>query len=206
MSSLHTDWKYQGRFLKMGIKQYRLPGQTQIRSYEIVERINKGDHDIRCLDGVNILPILYSPSRKTKEVLLEKIYRPPVNCYCIEFPGGLIDANESKEQAALRELKEETGYTGKLLDSYSAPLLPVCSGTGSESLCLIPVLINLDQEENFPENVKLHLEEDEVIEVFSVPLDRFESTIRDLSTKKYGIELLVYYMALGLALKKRLVL
>lgn len=93
---------------------------------------------------MNILPILYSPSRKTKEILLEKIYRPPVDRYCIEFPGGLIDENESKESAALRELKEETGYTGMLLEGVPTPLLPVCSGTGSESTCLVPVLVGDD--------------------------------------------------------------
>ena len=72
---------------------------------------------------------------------MEKNYRPPINNYCIEYPGGLIDEGETKEQAALRELKEETGYSGTILEGYSSSLLPVCSGTGSESTYLIPVLV-----------------------------------------------------------------
>lgn len=90
--------------------------------------------------------MLYSPSKGTKHILLEKNYRPPVDKYCIEFPGGLIDENESKEEAALRELKEETGYTGRVMTGFDTPLLPVCSGTGSESTCLIPVLVILHLE------------------------------------------------------------
>ena len=35
---------------------------------------------------------------------------------CVEFPAGLIDEGESPEEAAVRELKEETGYEGKVLD------------------------------------------------------------------------------------------
>ena len=33
-----------------------------------------------------------------------------MNAISVEFPAGLIDQGESPEQAALRELAEETGY------------------------------------------------------------------------------------------------
>jgi ADP-ribose pyrophosphatase len=39
----------------------------------------------------------------------------------IEVPAGLIDAGETAEHAALRELKEETGYIGVV--SQSSPVM-----------------------------------------------------------------------------------
>ena len=43
---------------------------------------------------------------------MQKQYRPPIDKVIIEFPAGLIDAGETAEEAAVRELKEETGYVG----------------------------------------------------------------------------------------------
>lgn len=47
-----------------------------------------------------------------QEILLQKQYRPPLNRVVIETPAGMIDAGETVEQCAERELKEETGYFG----------------------------------------------------------------------------------------------
>lgn len=50
------------------------------------------------------------------EVLLQKQFRPPLDKICIEFPAGLVDKGETPEQAAVRELAEETGYAGEVME------------------------------------------------------------------------------------------
>lgn len=54
---------------------------------------------------------------KGPEIILQKQFRPPINKVTIEVPAGLIDAGETAEQCAERELKEETGYVGKATDT-----------------------------------------------------------------------------------------
>ena len=43
---------------------------------------------------------------------MQKQFHPPIGKVCIEVPAGLIDAGETPEECAVRELKEETGYVG----------------------------------------------------------------------------------------------
>lgn len=50
------------------------------------------------------------PFVSDNEILVIKSYRHLVNSYQIEAPSGYIDPGETPLQAAMRELKEETGY------------------------------------------------------------------------------------------------
>ena len=51
---------------------------------------------------------------KDKQVILVKQFRPGPDEILNEIPGGYIDKNESIQQAAERELLEETGYKGTI--------------------------------------------------------------------------------------------
>ena len=46
------------------------------------------------------------------QVVLARQYRPGPDAVLDELPGGMIDAGESPRDAAVRELREETGYRG----------------------------------------------------------------------------------------------
>lgn len=65
-------------------------------------------------EGVVIYPILKEDPGK---IVLIRQYRYPLGDYLYELPAGLIDAGETPDAAAIREMKEETGlsfevYTG----------------------------------------------------------------------------------------------
>jgi ADP-ribose pyrophosphatase len=55
------------------------------------------------------------PFIKPNKFVIVKQYRYAVKRQTIEFPAGKIDLNETPEQAAFRELQEETGFTSKNL-------------------------------------------------------------------------------------------
>jgi 8-oxo-dGTP pyrophosphatase MutT (NUDIX family) len=48
-----------------------------------------------------------------EEVVLVRQYRHGVREVVLEVPGGIVDKDESLEQAAVRELREETGFTAE---------------------------------------------------------------------------------------------
>lgn len=70
------------------------------------------------IDGVGVVAILKDPSKPndSPRIVLQKQFRPPVNAVVIEVPAGLVDPNESAEVCAVRELKEETGYVGVVVE------------------------------------------------------------------------------------------
>ena len=78
-------------------------------------------------EGVVICSLLKSdPTR----IVLIRQYRYPLGDWIYELPAGLIDAGENAEQAAIRELREETGYRLEPVKGDGAFSRPFYMGAG----------------------------------------------------------------------------
>ncbi|KAL7893372.1 NUDIX hydrolase domain-like protein [Trichoderma sp. SZMC 28014] len=150
------------------------------------------------IDGVGIVAILDKPSGK--EIILQKQYRPPIDKVVIEVPAGLIDAGETAEQAAVRELKEETGYVGEVTET--TPIMYNDPGFCNTNLRMVHVAIDMSLPEN--QDLKPELEENEFIEVFTVPLANLWDECKRLEAEGYAIDARVGTFAEGILLAQRL--
>lgn len=101
------------------------------------------------------------------EVILTKQYRPGPDKILMELPGGLIQVNESPEAAALRELEEETGYSGEA--EFVTKVFDDAYSTMIRS-CVVVKNCHLIGRQSLDEN--------EFIEVITMPLDLFRKHIR----------------------------
>jgi len=71
------------------------------------------------IDGVEVIALLFKKEFIVPKLILIANYRIPIRDYCLEFPAGLIDKDEPYEVCGLRELKEETGYTGTVFTEFN---------------------------------------------------------------------------------------
>lgn len=150
------------------------------------------------IDGVGILAILRKPSGP--EIILQKQYRPPLDKVCIEVPAGLVDAGESAEEAAVRELREETGYVG--VAGETSMVMFNDPGFCTTNLRMVHVDIDMDLEAN--RVPKPELEENEFIEVFTVPLAGLWDECKRLEAEGYAIDARVGNLAEGIAVAQKM--
>ena len=107
--TMKSDKLYEGKMLNLRVDTVELPDKKYSKR-EIVEHPG----------GVAIIPIVDNDS-----LILVKQYRKAVEKFLLEIPAGKVEINEEPRVTAIRELKEETGYsTDKmeyLMEFYTSP-------------------------------------------------------------------------------------
>lgn len=122
--------------------------EGQARQWDMATRTTK--HSADHADAVVIIPLLRNHENGQVDTLLVEQYRPPVRQTTVEFPAGLIDAGETVEQAALRELREETGYVGEAckVPPVSSRALCMSPGLCDETVHVVLVEVDLSNPYN----------------------------------------------------------
>ncbi len=90
-SAIHQDF----RIFNLRIDRAVSPRTGKAHDFYILES----------LDWVNVIPLT-----REKEVVLIRQYRHGTREVTLEIPGGIVEEGDSPEEAARRELMEETGY------------------------------------------------------------------------------------------------
>jgi ADP-ribose pyrophosphatase len=85
-------------------------------------------------DAVIVVPILCEENESPRLVMVEE-FRVPIGDYIFGFPAGLLDGDESIEEAARRELLEETGLEIVAVQRVSQPLFS-SSGLSDETVAM----------------------------------------------------------------------
>lgn len=157
------------------------------RTWEVASRTTTPAHGI---DAVAIGPILRHPTFPPSTLLVLQ-FRPPVNAITVEWPAGLIDAHESAEEAAVRELYEETGYKGEVVSSSPSVAADPGMSSATIRLCMVDVV---DEGGEAPEQ---HLEEGEEIVRVRVPLAELAERLEGYASEGYVVAAKLWHWAAG---------
>jgi ADP-ribose pyrophosphatase len=164
------------------------------RVWEVASRKTRGKAGV---DAVAIGTIILHPSRPPSTILVLQ-YRPPADAITVEWPAGLVDATESPEEAAVRELREETGYEGRVLSL--SPTITNDPGMTTANMQLVMVEVRLSEGDVEPEQ---QLDEGEHIQRVVVPLDELYDKLVKYSKEGMMVSAQLWHWAAGLHFAKQ---
>ena len=104
---------YTGRVISLDVDEVRFPNGTT------------GELEMIRHSGASAVVPLLDAAKGDPDVVLIRQYRYASNGYLYEIPAGRLDPDESPEECAGRELREETGYSAgrlrQLTTIYTTP-------------------------------------------------------------------------------------
>lgn len=172
---------HEGKWVRMEEVSY-LGKKNNILKWESIERTN-----------TTSTVIIISKLMPSNRYIFIKQYRPAIDKYVIGFPAGLVE-NESLFESAVRELKEETGYNGKVKsigpELYSNPALV------TDRVRVIKMEIDENLEEN--KDPKQQLEEEEDIEVIAMYRNEVREFLLREQAKGTAVAIAPWYVFYGL--------
>lgn len=104
--TISSKSSFKDRWISVRSDVYKMPSGTIIDPYHILEYN----------DWVHIIAF-----NENNEILVTEQYRPGIKKMSLEFPCGSMEKDEDPKEAAIRELKEETGYSFSLVYEIGSP-------------------------------------------------------------------------------------
>jgi ADP-ribose pyrophosphatase len=132
----------------------------ELHGVQFSHPVRKTDREftvIHSRDWVNVVAVTTD-----RQLVLVRQFRYGVGAMSLEIPGGIIEENEDPVQAGLRELMEETGFSGK-----NARLL----GTIHPNPAIQDNRCHLVCVEEATRDGTVAWDDDEEIEVITLPVD-----------------------------------
>jgi 8-oxo-dGTP pyrophosphatase MutT (NUDIX family) len=150
-----SSYRVDEPFLRVRSDTVELPNGTIIEGYFVRES-----------RGFAIVAAL-TPERR---VVLVRQYKHGVAQIVLELPAGMIDAGETPEACAIRELAEETGYVGDAPQLLRTLFADPTSSNASFHIFLI---------ENAVRKFAQSLDTTEAIEVETTSIEDLHAAVRD---------------------------
>ena len=159
------------KFLNMYNLKYHNDKTGKDFNYFVASRNDEDTLVAKTGDHSKANAVMMIPMFENDDLVLIKQFRPAINDYIYEFPAGLVDENESAEDAIKRELFEETGLS---ITNCSRIVKPSYTSVGMSDESLAIYLCKVEGEISTE-----HKEENEDIEVIIVKMDDAKKFIEE---------------------------
>ncbi|KAF8518398.1 NUDIX hydrolase domain-like protein [Hysterangium stoloniferum] len=170
------------------------------RLWEAAERKTRGSSGV---DAVAILAIMQPKDKSPPATIIIEQFRPPVEKFAIGGIQGLIDEGETPEDAAFRELEEETGFVAEGIIE-SSPLMVSDPGMTSANMKLVTLRVPVDNAEAYNNLPKQVLDSGEFIVRRVIKLDKLHEELEEYSRKGFVVDARLSHFAIGYNLSSRL--